>query len=114
MIANWLYNRITSLLEYGGRKVLLDVVLNEMGNGKGFSLVEGHPKAVSVLEKAPFYIKPSVAQIIQQRNSKIVLFSAPGATGKSSLANYVAFNKRALYGIWQMIELQTTVFLECL
>ena len=100
MIANWLYNRITSLEEFGGKKVLLDVVLNEMGDGKGFSLDEGHPKAVSILEKAPFYIKPSVTQIIQQRNSKIVLFSAPGATGKSSLAKYVAFSKKAL--LWDL------------
>lgn len=102
MIANWLYNRIIEIQKYGGEKMLLDVVLAKMGNGNDFSLAEGHPKAVSTLTEAPFYIKPSVTQIIQQRDSKIILFSAPGATGKSSLAKYIAFSKKAL--LWDLAD----------
>ena len=100
MIAAWLYNRIEKIGRTGGITVLLDVVLDGMGKGTKLSLVEGHPKAVSIVSQEPFYIKPSVIKISEQRNSKIVVFSAPGATGKSAMASYVAFSKNAL--LWDL------------
>jgi len=102
MITYWLYNRIVEIQKNGGKKVLLDVVLDGMGTGKTLSLIDGHPKSVSTILQAPSYIKPSVTQISIQRKNKIILFSAPGATGKSALADYVAYSKRALK--WDLAE----------
>ena len=78
----------------------LDFVLDKVGNGSQFSLVANHPKAVSIQENPDFYIKPTIMDTSTQNNSKIILFSAPGATGKSALARYISYTKHAL--LWDL------------
>lgn len=80
----------------------LDFVLEKekLGTSKNIQLIEGHPCSVSILSSSEFYIKPMVKDIASSKNSKIILFSAPGATGKSALAKYISFSKKAL--LWDL------------
>lgn len=78
----------------------LDFVLDTMGRGGEYSLMPNHPKEVSVKTEEEFYIKPTLGDVVIKKNSKIILFSAPGATGKSALARYISRKKHAL--LWDL------------
>ena len=65
---------------------------------------ERHP-SLSLVEKEPFYVKPQLNNISLHRDSKIIVISAPGATGKSALARYLAYKYSSIY--WDLS--QTTV-----
>ncbi len=83
----------------------LDAILeNQMGNGTDLTLVDTAPKAVRLVKEPPFYIKPILGDVGEQTrlNSKVLLFSAPGATGKSALAKYISYKKNAL--LWDLSE----------
>ena len=100
MIARWLYNTIKQCGEREALQMNLDFVLDKMGCGTVFSLVDGHPKAVTIEKEERFYIKPSLIDTVQESNSRIILFSAPGATGKSALARHISYTKHAL--LWDL------------
>lgn len=78
----------------------LEFILEKMGNGKPFKLVDTAPEAVSIIQAEDFYIKPELKDLSTAKESKIFLFSAPGATGKSALAHYVSYRKKAL--LWDL------------
>lgn len=81
----------------------LDIILeNQMGCGTDLTLVDTAPEAVTLVEETPFYIKPILSDVDEQTqlNSKVLLFSAPGATGKSALAKYISYKKKAL--LWDL------------
>lgn len=77
-----------------------DSVLMSVGSSMYTELADSHPKAVSIIEKEEFYIKPDFNCIKNEPESKIILFSAPGATGKSALAHYLSYIKHAL--LWDL------------
>lgn len=78
----------------------LDTVLEKIGTSKNIQLLESHPRSVSILENSEFFIQPTVTEITCPKDSKIILFSAPGATGKSALAKFISFSKKAL--LWDL------------
>lgn len=100
MIAQWLYNRILLAADKEYFSMNLDSVLEKVGASKNIQLVESHPCSVSILENYEFFIKPMVKDITCPKNSKIILFSAPGATGKSALAKFISYSKKAL--LWDL------------
>lgn len=100
MMAQWLYNRILLAADKENSSMNLDSVLEKVGASKNIQLVESHPCSVSILENCEFFIKPMVKDIICPKNSKIILFSAPGATGKSALAKFISYSKKAL--LWDL------------
>lgn len=100
MIPTWLYNIIILQRERKGYNVNLDLVLENIGEGGKFDLVPTHPKEVSIKTEEEFYIKPTLKDAVLRKNSKIILFSAPGATGKSALARYISRKKHAL--LWDL------------
>lgn len=100
MIANWLYNRIRTSDNEERENMNLDVVLEQVGCGTPLTLRDAAPEATMIIREKPFYIKPSVTDVNVKLNSKILLFSAPGATGKSALAKYIAYSKNAL--LWDL------------
>ena len=60
------------------------------------------------VEKQPFYVAPQFSMIkttskLSTRYPQLVLFSAPGATGKTALAEYLAYTYGALY--WNLAKL---------
>lgn len=100
MIAQWLYNIILLDANKECLSMNLDTVLEKIGTSQNIQLIEGHPRSVSIVENNDFFIKPTLKEIICPENSKIILFSAPGATGKSALAKFVSFSKKAL--LWDL------------
>ena len=64
---------------------------------------------LNYITKEPFYVSPSFCDIktderISTLNSKFVLFSAPGAAGKSTLAKYISHSFGALY--WDLSKMK--------
>lgn len=100
MIAQWLYNRTLLAVEKEYVSMNLDSVLEKVGTSKNIQLVDSHPCSVSILKNREFFIKPTVKDIACPKNSKIILFSAPGATGKSALAKFISYSKGAL--LWDL------------
>lgn len=100
MIAQWLYNIVSSVAIKECISMKLDTVLEKIGTSQNIRLVKDHPRSVSILENGEFFIKPTLTEITCPKNSKIILFSAPGATGKSALAKFVSFSKKAL--LWDL------------
>lgn len=100
MIPTWLYNICIINRKRGALMMNLDFVLSKVGVGNGFSLVPNPPKEVSIESKEEFYIKPTLRDTFTTKDSKLILFSAPGATGKSALARYVSRSKHAL--LWDL------------
>lgn len=100
MIAKWLYNRIKISSSKERENMNLDVVLNQVGCGMDMVLNATAHASVALIKEEPFYIKPAVNDVTVKLNSKVVLFSAPGATGKSALAKYISYSKKAL--LWDL------------
>lgn len=68
-------------------------------------LTDEKHESISLVEEEPFYVKPQFNNIAIHRDSKIIVISAPGATGKSALAHYLAYKYSSIY--WDLS--QTTV-----
>lgn len=100
MIAQWLYNIISLAADKECVSMNLDTVLEKIGTSRNIHLVENHPCSVSIVESCDFFIKPTVKDIVCPADSKIILFSAPGATGKSALAKFISSSKKAL--LWDL------------
>lgn len=102
MLSIWLYNIIKSNREREELSMHLDFVLDKMGSGTSFELQPNHSAAVSIETKDEFYILPLLKDTVQEKDSKLILFSAPGATGKSALAKYISRKKSAL--LWDLSQ----------
>lgn len=101
MIAYWLYNMIKSSANKENSYMNLDVVLDQIGcTADTICLKNNHPESVSISDNNSFYIKPSLKDISTSKDSKLLLFSAPGATGKSALAHYISGTCHAL--LWDL------------
>ncbi len=97
---NRIYNIVSYFRERGVHYMNLDMILARMGNGASFALTDTPPRAVTIEPAPKFYIKPIVEDLVQEKDPKIIIFSAPGATGKSALARYISNNKHAL--LWDL------------
>lgn len=102
MISMWIYNIIKSNREREESIVQLDFILDNIGNGRSYSLTPKHSAAVSFETKDEFYIVPTLTDKKLDKNPKLILFSAPGATGKSALARYISRKKNAL--LWDLSQ----------
>lgn len=95
-------------------KMQLDNILAKYTKGKKYMLKEDVKDYFHYIEDEPFYITPSFEDIknnkISALNPKFMLFSAPGATGKSALAQYIAYKYNAIYWNLSKIKLGTNSF----
>ncbi len=80
----------------------LDSAIEKIRSGQPVTLLEGCPVSVSTPEEEQFYVKPAVNEQFATESCKLILFSAPGATGKSALASYIARTKHAL--LWDLAK----------
>ena len=71
---------------------------------KKVSILPNKPKAVSLQDEAPFYVEPSFKELNWKVNAPVILFSAPGAVGKSALAKYVSNKKKSIY--WDLSQVK--------
>ena len=100
MLAKWQRDLIMKNTEREVQSMNMDVILEKMGRGKPIKLLESAPASVCIHPKDEFYIKPTLDDMCLQKDSKLLLFSAPGATGKSALAHEIARKRNAL--LWDL------------
>lgn len=81
----------------------LDSVLGVIKGEKSNSLLPAAHRSVSLVTEKPFYVGTHFNQIHSNLNSRFVLVSAPGATGKSAFGKYIAYLRNALY--WNLAEI---------
>lgn len=97
------YNTIKHLKTYKGVKTMqIDAVLNGYKKCEKYDLGDTVSEYIMYIDEEPFFVSPTLTAVttnnrVSTLNPKFVLFSAPGATGKSTLAKYIAAQYNALY-----------------
>lgn len=84
--------------------MLFDNIFQADRKIKNLTLNQDRHISLSEITEEQFYIKPLFIDICQEKNSKFILFSAPGATGKSALAKFIAHRFGALY--WDLSKIK--------
>lgn len=97
------------------KSMVLDGILNPYKKCKKYTLNGDVSEYLRYIEDEPFYIPPSFSDVktdikLSTRAPKFVLFSAPGATGKSSLAKHIAYRFDALYWNLAKVKIGTNSF----
>lgn len=95
--------------------MVLEGILNPYKKCKKYTLSSDVSEYLRYIEDEPFYIPPSFSDVktdskLSTRQPKFVLFSAPGATGKSSLAKYIAHRFDAIYWNLAKVKIGTNSF----
>lgn len=67
--------------------------------------------SISKINFNPFYVNSTFTEIHSAENPSIILFSAPGAVGKSALANYIAYLSKGIYWDLSKIKLADNSFI---
>lgn len=96
-------------------KMVLEAIMTRYNPCVKYELQTEVLEYLSYVEKEPFYVSPvfeSVKTDVAEStlNPKFVLFSAPGATGKSALAKYIAYKYNGIYWDVSKINLGTNSF----
>ena len=99
----------------GVKQMILDGILAPYKKCKKYSLSSDVVEYLRYIEEEPFYIPPSFSDVktnikMSTVRPKFVLFSAPGATGKSSLAKHIAHRFGALYWNLAKVKVGTNSF----
>ena len=86
-----------------GGNMNLSSILNSISAKERIVKLNSSYPTIRYIEKEEFesdiykYVEPSFVEAENMYNAKFILFSAPGATGKSALAKYVCFNRNGIY-----------------
>lgn len=99
----------------GGRRMTIEGLIAQYDKCKRYELHESVSGYLRYVEEEPFYIPTEITDVKTDKkmstvNPKFILLSAPGATGKSALAKYVAHRFGALYWQLEKIKLGTNSF----
>lgn len=119
MIDIRMYNRynvikyIESIVEV--RSLLLDGIVSNYHRCNDYEISPDVTDYLYYVNEEPFYVSPTFSDV--RTNSaaptlhpKFILFSAPGATGKSALARYLSYKFNALYWNLAKVKLGTNSF----
>ncbi len=92
----------------GVTKMTLEGILSSCQKCKRYQLGNDVADYLRYIDEEPFYIAPTFNDVktdmkLSTLGPKFALFSAPGATGKSSLAKYIAHRFGALY--WNLAKM---------
>lgn len=95
--------------------MVLEGILNPYKKCKRYVLNDEVSEYIRYVDEEPFYISPSFGDVktdarVSTIQPKFVLFSAPGAAGKSSLAKYLAYRFSALYWNLAKVKIGTNSF----
>ena len=106
-------NYIYSICEV--EKMFLDAILSQYSKCKRYNLNNDVGDYIKYIDEERFYIPPSFSDVKTNIKNpslkpKFVLFSAPGATGKSSLAKYISNRFNAIYWNLAKVKIGTNSF----
>lgn len=96
-------------------KVTLDTILQSLGACKRYTISSDVSNYLTYIDDEVFYVSPSFEQVktdnkISTLNPHFILFSAPGATGKSCLAKHIAHTHNAIYWDTSKLKLGENTF----
>lgn len=104
MISELHYNMIRTYLSKEKKVMTIDSIISKISSeGKIELLPEAHA-SIKMINKEVFYVEPKYEEIFTERNAKFILFSAPGASGKTALAKHIAYKKNCLY--WDLSQIR--------
>lgn len=101
-----IYNRYSKIFTHNNRRSSMTVgsIFSHIDNKYVVNLLpETHP-SISLVKDKPFYVSPLFKEYNNDAKARIVLFSAPGATGKSALAKHIAYEYSSLY--WNLADIR--------
>ena len=81
----------------------LEGVMNNISGNNAIEILAAAHKSIYRVKEEPFYIGTNFKQISSNLNSRFILISAPGATGKSAFGKHIAYTHNALY--WNLAEI---------
>ena len=86
MLSNKYQRRIEKYILGGRQKMTLESILLSIKNGEAISVAESAHSSISIIE-----------------DGKFIIFSAPGASGKTALAKYVSNKYKGIY--WDLSQI---------
>lgn len=102
MISYWHYN--ISKNSIWRKNMSLEGIISKLEYCKDLQLLQEKHDSISLIEKDVFYIEPIFKVFKENINAKFILFSAPGATGKTALAEYLAHKMNGVY--WDLSHIK--------
>lgn len=95
--------------------MVLDGILKPYSSCKVYPLSDEVSGYLTYITEEPFYVPPMFNEVktdvkLSSLKPKFVLFSAPGATGKSTLAKYIANRYNAIYWDLAKVKIGTNSF----
>lgn len=104
MLGELHYNIIKKYITGEKRKMTLEGILSKIADCNEIQILEGAHISISKVTKELFYVQPNYEEIYRSKHqARFILFSAPGACGKSALAKYIAYKYRGLY--WDLAKI---------
>lgn len=81
----------------------LESIMAKVDRCNDLVLAESVHESLTKIESPVFYVAPKYNEIHNASDAKFILFSAPGASGKSTLAKYIAHKYGGLY--WNLARI---------
>lgn len=81
----------------------LEQIISAIPEGTTQTLMPEHHDSLCRIEELLEYTEPRFKQISHTENSRFMIFSAPGATGKTTLAKYISAYKKGIY--WDLSKI---------
>ncbi len=103
MLGELHYNIMKNYIKGEKRKMTLDSILSKLGDCNETQILEDAHPSITKITQQLFYVEPSYNEIHNTGQAKFILFSAPGASGKSALAKYIAYRYKGLY--WDLAKI---------
>lgn len=104
MIDNFHYNMIKEYKAKEKRYMTIESIISKIDPKSSIELLPGAHPSLKNIDEEVFYIQPTYEEIISKKNSRFLLFSAPGASGKTALAKFIARKKMGLY--WDLSQIK--------
>lgn len=86
------------------KKMTLSSILTKLKHCDDLSLQEDADPSISKITSESFYVEPVYEEIHRCTDAKFILFSAPGAAGKTALSKHIAFTYNGLY--WDLSKIR--------
>lgn len=104
MLSRMHYNIIKSFHSKEKIYMTLESILSKIEICNSIELLENAHESVRVLKDEVFYVQPKYEEIVTGQKARFIIFSAPGAAGKSALAKYITYKYHGLY--WDLAKIK--------
>ncbi len=103
MISQMHYNRIEKYFTGDKKTMTLESIMSSINVNEQISIVEEAHTSISLVLEEGFYVQPKYSEIKNDSKAKFIIFSAPGASGKSALAKYISYKYKGIY--WDLSQI---------